>query len=255
MKRILTVVTTFFCLLQTAEAQEQRAAMQVKLTDNQLLTVVVDGRHYKRYGSTLTIGNLPAGKHEVKVYRFFPSNDPGYRSFGYNRSHAKLAYTAKIRVENNKMYYVTVDPRYKKMQLRESGMLAADGTANNYPIRSQSVFSDSDDATGNSNNVVYPEQINVLREPKMKSLGESVASKPGDMDKLKQMKQYLETRSLESAQVSAMMDWLNFEATRLDFAKWAYRHVIDQDNYYMVADKLEDKASKEELESFLSGGK
>lgn len=240
------------CSLETATAQDNRAAIQVKLSDNSLITVVIDGRQYRRYGNTLTIGNLPEGRHELKVYRFFPANDPKYRSFGYNRSHAQLAYRGKIRVYAGRMYYCTVDTRYNTLQVRESGMLALEDNPDNHPIRSESIFSDSTSAT-EDRGLAFLEHTNQLKDTQLESLRQGVATRIADTEKLKQMKQYLENRSFESAQAAAMMGWLNFEATRLEFAKWAYSHILDQDNYHLAEQKLEQKESRKELNEYLSG--
>jgi hypothetical protein len=254
MKRIIAAIIVILAYLPVM-AQEGRGAIQVRLKDNNPLTVVIDGRHYRRYGNTLTIGNLPEGRHELKVYRFYPSNDARYRDFGYNRSHARLVYRGKIRVEAGRMYYCSVDPQYNTMNVRESGMVALEGDAGNYPIRSESVFSDSPNAIEEQSGrgIAYPEQINLLKATQMEALRQSVVTKPGDLDKLKQMQQYLEHRSMESAQVVTMLEWLNFESTRLEFAKWAYSKVVDQDNYHLVSGKLEYADSKEALEQSISG--
>jgi hypothetical protein len=252
MNKIIIVLIALLCGTSAAMAQDGRAAMQVKLSDNSLVTVVIDGRQYRRYGNTLTIGNLPAGKHEVKVYRFYPANDPGYRSFGYNRSHARLLYRGKLRVAANRMYYCVVDTRYKTMDVRESGMLALDNNPGNHPIRSESVFSDSV-GSNSDHGLAFTEQTNQLKDAQLESLQQSVVTKLADTEKLKQIKDYLEKRSVTSEQVATMMGWLNFEATRLELAKWAYSHVIDQDTYHLASDKLEQNESRNELEQYISG--
>jgi len=45
----------------------------------------------------------------------------------------------------------------------------------------------------------------------------------------------------------------SFEATRLDFAKFAYKYTYDISNYYKLNDAFTFESSIEELNNFING--
>ena len=47
------------------------------------------------------------------------------------------------------------------------------------------------------------------------------------------------------------MRLFNFEASKLDFAKFAYKYTYDQKNYYKVNDAFEFESSISELTTFI----
>lgn len=55
-----------------------------------------------------------------------------------------------------------------------------------------------------------------------------------DQDKLRIAKQALNRRGITSAQVRDMVNLLEYEQNKLDLAKFAYKHTVDPENYYMV---------------------
>ncbi len=60
-------------------------------------------------------------------------------------------------------------------------------------------------------------------------------------------KQICDSKCLKSRQVRDIMKLFSFEQTRLDFAKYAYKNVMDKENYYQVNDAFQFENSIEEL--------
>lgn len=80
---------------------------------------------------------------------------------------------------------------------------------------------------------------------------ENIDGQPNDPARLSMAKQMAGTNCLSTAQVMEVMELFKFEDTRLDFAKFAYDHVIDTGNYHQVATKFRFSGSVEELNNYL----
>lgn len=265
MKKALTLVLVVFSLMSTAYAQPRQGALQVRLKDNKLLTLVLDGRHFRKYGNSITVADVPQGMHELKVYYFYPANDPRYRNMRDNRSHASLVYKGRIHVDGGTMYYCAVDPMYKTMNIRESRTLYLDNDEPSYPINTESVFSDEKDDDNsyrnrdnwddrrqdNKSNVVsYYRDDKRITPAQMSMLKTAVQERIGSSDKVTVIEQYIMDKSLMTDQVMTIIGWLSFESSKLEVAKSCYPKVLDKENYLQVSSLLSFQSSRRELESY-----
>jgi hypothetical protein len=55
------------------------------------------------------------------------------------------------------------------------------------------------------------------------------------------------------SQVKEIMLLFSFEASKLEFAKFAYPYVFDQGNYFKLNDAFTFESSIEELNNFING--
>jgi len=84
------------------------------------------------------------------------------------------------------------------------------------------------------------------------SFRNTVSSKSFEDSKLTIAKQVLNNNCLTSSQVKETMGLFSFETTRLDFAKYAYSHTYDINNYYKVNDAFEFESSISELNNYIT---
>ena len=87
------------------------------------------------------------------------------------------------------------------------------------------------------------------------SITGSIARNDFENTKLQVAKQICDSRCFTSAQVRDITRIFEFENTRLEFAKYAYKHTYDLSNYYLVNDAFEFETSKTDLSRFVSGGR
>ncbi len=78
----------------------------------------------------------------------------------------------------------------------------------------------------------------------------SISQASFENTKLSTAKQIVNNRCVTAQQVRGIMKTFDFEATRLEFAKFAWSHTYDLDNYYQVNDAFEFDASVNELQKF-----
>ena len=83
----------------------------------------------------------------------------------------------------------------------------------------------------------------------------TIASKSFEDSKLTIAKQIINSNCLFSKQVREIMLLFSFEATRLDFAKYAYGYTYDLKNYYKVNDAFTFESSIDDLNNFIGNQK
>jgi len=80
----------------------------------------------------------------------------------------------------------------------------------------------------------------------------TISSKSFDDSKLAIAKQIINSNCLTSAQVKDLMILLDFESSKLDFAKYCYGYTYDLGNYYIVNDAFDFDSSADELNEYIN---
>ena len=93
--------------------------------------------------------------------------------------------------------------------------------------------------------------MGIVCENEFGNIAAAVCNRPFDSDKLLIAKQAIGCKMVSAGQVGRLMGHLTFESTKLDFAKWAYRHCWDRQNYYLVNDAFTFSSSIRELDNFI----
>jgi hypothetical protein len=75
----------------------------------------------------------------------------------------------------------------------------------------------------------------------------SISRNDFENTKLSMAKQIIGSRCVTASQVRSVMQAFEFENSKLEFAKFAYRNTYDIDNYFMVNDAFEFENSKTDL--------
>ncbi len=80
---------------------------------------------------------------------------------------------------------------------------------------------------------------------------QSIASKTFEDSKLLIAKQITKANCLLASQVKQIIKLFEYEDSKLDFAKYAYKYTYDQNNYYKVNDAFEYELTIEELNEYI----
>lgn len=80
---------------------------------------------------------------------------------------------------------------------------------------------------------------------------QSILNKDFEDDRMIVAKQIVRTRCLSASQVLEMAKIFDFEASRLDFAKFAYDYTTDPQNYYLVNDAFDFSESIRMLDEYV----
>jgi len=94
----------------------------------------------------------------------------------------------------------------------------------------------------------YPMDANSFRSAK-----ETVSKASFDETKISTAKTILTSNCMSTDQVIAICNLMSFEASKLDFAKYAYGRTTDPGNYFKVGNIFSFDASRTELNNYISG--
>ena len=86
------------------------------------------------------------------------------------------------------------------------------------------------------------------------SIKNTISSKSFEDSKLTIAKQVVAAKCLTCTQVKEIMKLFSFEDSRCDFAKFAYKHTYDIENYYLLNDAFTFESSIDELNAYINGG-
>ena len=241
MKSIIAVFVFSSCVL-VANAQSK---LKVSLTDKSQITVALDGKHFQKVGTSITIGDLPEGRHHLMVYQ------EGKTRFG--RKYEDVVFEGKIKTHYGNITIFELDPFTNSINTYEEDI---DSFTNNPVIRTDTsgINSnvDNNQQTGVTTNVTHNRtDMGTFSDAKLKALKAKVDDKNADSYKLKTLKEGLIGEKITTVQVSEIMDWLGFESSKSEFAQWAYDITIDKDNFGNLDAKFSYKEYQDEFQDFL----
>jgi hypothetical protein len=279
MIRSLATLTLLSVAAATAEAQSM---LRIHLSDNSPITVAVDGRYFNKRGTSVTVGDLPPGSHSVRIYGGRPA---------YGRGYSDVIYRGKAQTFDGRKTDFLYDPYAGTAQVTDEEIGNYNGQASNGGYHNNNRPQGSDNVNGGNNNGYYRNDNNnyaqpqpqnnsndvppattytpppnnsdqpvaspvtidegTMTTPKTQKLKSKVNTKKTDTEKLKILEEDLKNEHITTYQVSVMMDWLSFESSKLDFAKWAYDICSDKEAYSGLGPKFEYKKSETELNDFL----
>lgn len=235
MKKLLyTLVFLLTAVIPSFATHTERSILEIRLSDHSPLVVSVDGRNFNKHGRTVTVGNLPKGWHELRVYEYLEYKKGGAR--------AKLLYSGRIRIDAGTVTECVVDVQTQRMRIKTMDI--------------EDVYLDYDehDETGNPDNRRNDDRrsSNILDNRDMQDLQARVEDRITDTERMKLMQSVLADRTYYSVQVRTMLNWLSFESTRLDFAKWSYTRVVDKQDYWKLEDVFSFSSSKDEFNKHIN---
>lgn len=264
MKKHIFILSFFLFAAVIANAQ---CLLRVHLADNSRIHVSVNGRYFNKRGTTVTVGDLPPGRHFLKIY------STTYDRWG--RMYDRLVYQGTVNTSYGMITNFLFDPVGRRISMRNNPIDANSqgGYVQNQPSNNQ-YGGNNNDGSGDyepSSDNAMPQQpsggmqnnnqpnmpaaspvpTGTLTEEKSDKLKAKVDAKGTDTEKLKLIKDALKKETVTTFQVSYMMDWFLFESSKVDFAKWAYSITTDKGFYSDLSSKFNYSSSKEELQQFL----
>lgn len=108
-----TILSTLLILTGVTSSFAQ-SMLKVSLTDRRPITVSVDGRHFRQPGESVTVNDLPKGRHYVVVYVSETLRD--------GRTADGVIWEGKIKTYRGQMSVCTVDPHSREANIIEQDM-------------------------------------------------------------------------------------------------------------------------------------
>lgn len=266
-----------------------QSALRVSLTDRSPITVALDGRYFNTRGESVTLRDIPYGRHYLKIFIV------QQRSNGSNFE--RVIYEGRVRTWRDRITSFTFDPVSGRsvttddvlnMRMLSQQNNGRANSYNNYEGNDQNKLDNFDRFDNSQANQAYQEQDSRQAEPvdttqyykelppgtpvaspvnpepeektqktttkpttKFAALKKKVDAKKTDTERLDLVKKDLGKTDFTSAQVAEIMGWFHFDDTRVTFAKWAYSNTTDQIKFSVTRKKLTDTTAIKELDDFL----
>ena len=251
-------ILSFIVLLLVGggSAAMAQSMLKVRLADNSLINISVDGRYFNKKGTSVTMGDIPPGRHRLVIYQVMQAR--------YGRGHEEVVYSGKIVTHEGNITLFTYDPNSQQFDMQEQDMNSY--TQNNPPTNNGNGNNNMPPQGNNNNNYGnnnfgydsrnqpaprHQMEATTLTDVKIDQLKTRTMDKKTDTERLKLMKDALGSEKMTTDQVGTMMDWYNFEDSKVEFAKWAFNNTVDKENFTSLENKLTYKDYVDELDKFI----
>jgi hypothetical protein len=246
------IITFAICIgVLSVNASYLASTLTLRMWDNSILSVNLDGQVFDQYNTTYTFSNVSGGNHYLKVYRYYTNN------YGVVSSYPKMVFNGYISISPGKSINAMITADCRFMVLSELNLAGAagnyygnsphHGNPHNYANNGY-----DDDHNINGGYASYNYGPSCMSDYDFMSLKAVVANTTFDDTKLSICKQAVSTNSVSSNQVCELMGLLTFESSRLELAKYAYNSVIDKSRYYIVNNAFTFSSSIDELNRYIS---
>jgi len=224
-----------------------QSMLKVRTADNMRINVMVDGRYFNKTGTSVTVGDLPYGRHRLRVYEASQTRR--------GRVFQEVIYEGKVITDPGMITILVYDPATDQTDIQEQQI---NSYLNDHPIPNANTGQNNsgsydDGDNNNSAPVAAPAPVasGSLTSAKIDQLKTKVNAKKTDTDKMNTLKTELSGETFTTAQLGDMMDLFNFESAKVEFAKWAYSSTVDKDYFSDLEGKLTYKNYQDDLDKFI----
>lgn len=254
MKKIFTLFSFLLMAVVTFAAWDD-ARLSITSVSNEPMRVLIDGRQVQQGNSReIRLNNLNTGNHRIQIYSVNNNNNNKRRGglFG-NNNRENLIYNSNINVRRG-MHTDIVINRFGKVFVDEERIdQNYDDGWNNNDRNNGGWGNGNDDRWGNDNrNDNGYGNGNVMSYERFQQLKQSVERESFDNKKMDLLRSTLPYNRVSAQQVRELAQLIQFEQTRLELAKFAYRYTTDRNNYFVVNDVFNFGNSKTELTRYIS---
>jgi hypothetical protein len=249
MKTIFTLVASLFLSAAVfANDAKPKSTLTVKSNDMGDVRVVLDGKRFESNTNTVTISDLNAGYHTIKIYH---QKNTGL--FSILNKRYEVVYNTSLNIKASTMVQLNVD-RFGKTTMTESKIRGGRFDRNwsrddrDFDFDHDGQMGDYDNGYAKDNSYTYSQGMN---DRDFSQVLQSISKEWLESNKLKSATQIATTNSLTSAQVKQMVLMFNIESNKLALSKDAYRNTVDKKNYSMIYDVFSFNSSKDDLARYI----
>lgn len=278
MKKLL-LFTLILLMNLASDAHYKQCMLRIREDRGRTISVTIDGRRYNKISRTLTVGDLPAGRHSLKIF--------AYNSNGYGYRNGRLIYSGNITTRPGGIYYCSVERGDLEVEenccIDDYGRWNQDDNWENWdednhcwnnnqnwrnndaPRHEDDYYNSWNNRNDNDdwrkrNNERTDDDYNdrnwnnysgVMSNGGYNQLLDQIRKASFESSKVSAAKTGLKGNKITVNQLIGILNEFTFESTKLDFAKSSYRMVVDRRNYILVNDVFTFQSSKDDLNDFL----
>lgn len=237
-----------FLLTGTVAFAQQDNRGAITVISRQPIMMAIDNRLYDLSGTELTIGNVPRGTHNLKIFQ--ARNRRGRIVKGF------LLFETRLQVAAGGHTVAQFNDRRGSLRVRQEPLDRS--AANSVPDQPQNYQDDVYDPAPQRSESEQPDASDEiipayqLTDQQLRDLETQVKALSSDTKKKEQLQSVLQMKTYTVAQLQQMAGWLNFESERLDFLKWAYTNTDDKASYQQLNTLFRYESSKKELSDYIA---
>ena len=239
MKTIFTLLASLLVTVGAMAANVFNASkITVSAAGKEDLRVVVNGKRFETSGNFITIDNLKAGTHTIKVYR---EKNTGFYNILSKRY--EMVYDSRIKINNKTHISISID-RNGRTTMKET---AIKNNGRGYGRDHDRTYDYDDGSWGDY--PVYTESRG-MNSYDFERVVKNIAAEWRESNKIKSATQVVKSNNLTSNQVAQLVTLFSIESYKLELAKIAYSTTVDKQYYDYVIARL-NKDSKAELTRYI----
>jgi len=256
MKRKITLLSIIVLAALSSFAYRGESRLHLNLFNDGQFTVVVDGQRYTNVQGQLVVSGLNPGTHRIRVVEHFF----GRRGHHQERS---VLYVGSVNVPFRSIVYaqMTNHNRLRIQEIRKLPVPRANRGRYYRDYRGNRGYGYDRDYQNRGNRDGYRgrrggEPVNRHARSNVNAFGDlkfTLKQTAFDKDRLRIAKQFASSNRMNSAEVAQVMEMFSFESNRLNFAKFAWHHVVDPQNYFNVNRAFSFSKSVRELDRYIAG--
>ena len=246
-----------FCA--TTQQMTAQSMLKVRVADNRPINVWLDGRYFTKRGTSVTVGDLPAGQHMLKIYSVAKTR--------YGKAYQEVIFHGKVNTYRDMITKVYYDPYSNEVDANDENIASymqdhpqttlgewrGEDGGDREPYNGTRDKTGSSITAGNSPlaSPVSSDRAGSLTEIRIDKLKKKVDAKKVDTEKMNELKDALKNETYTTGQVGVMMEWFGFESSKVDFAEWAYPNTVDKEIFGDLISMLKFEKYQNELEQFV----
>jgi hypothetical protein len=245
MKKISTLLIAMAISI-SLYAYNGQGKLSITSTGNGNIRVMVDGTKYKAGNNTVMISNMDEGYHTIKVFQLRAGRGGfnGNMAYGY-----QVVYSSRVYIKPQFFVDIVIN-RFGKAFVDEQPIGAG------YYDDTDDDWGDDGNNRGGYNNQDNDRENNQgMSAETFSQFKQTLGKESFDNTKLTIAKQVIAMNYLTSAQVKEVMQQFDYETSKLDIAKYAYKYTVDKGSYFIVNDAFTYSNSKDELMQYIQNNK
>jgi len=244
MKKQILHLAILMLISMGASANPFSSAINIRTQDHDILTIVFDGVIYPNQTCDFSLQNITPGNHHIKV---LTRERYGWYNSRFNRS----IFNGWVNLNPGEEIFAVIDC-FNNLKITRVVKICPPPPPpcheNQLGYYNNSYYENCNVNGKRINNYQNSFGYNSSMSPEnFCSLKQSILNCNFESTRLECAKMALANNYFTSQQVAGIMNLFWFESTKLDFAKAAYSHTIDSQNYFQVNDSFSFGSSTSDL--------
>ncbi|HEY3251337.1 MAG TPA: DUF4476 domain-containing protein [Ignavibacteria bacterium] len=233
--KVLFLLAVFQVLLFS-----QSSYFNISLYDETEFYVIFDNYNYSDPGNYAEFDAVSPGEHSLKVIKYDASTS----------AQGNIIFEGKVKIPAGYDIYAVID-EYNSLNIYKKVKYGLNRC-----------YCDNRKKCGEKNGEKYKEpnlettdecKYKIIRTEDFKDLKNSINNRSFESTNIDIVKTAVNKNYFSSQQVRELLSFFTFEASKLELAKYSYKRVCDQKNFFKVYDAFNFDSSVEELKNYISG--